>query len=119
MITAKNFDISDVLSITNGALVSTRHIEGVYDILNFMTGDNLMTHALPRAMEACKPALLKQFPALAKDSQATIGPDNWKPWLAKMRIKHGDVFAVTPLESYESLHPLAEPILAGKKVITI
>ena len=62
----KSFSLGDVLSITTGRLVSERHIDGVYDILNFMTGDNLFTHQLPRAMEECRPFLLKQFPELAE-----------------------------------------------------
>lgn len=61
---SKQFHISDVLSITTGRLVSTRHMDGVYDILNFMTGDNLFTHQLPRASDECKPYLLAQFPQL-------------------------------------------------------
>ena len=65
MQTKKPFHIGDVLSITTGRLVSPRHIDGVYDILNFMTDDNLFTHQLPRACDECKPFLLKQFPQLA------------------------------------------------------
>jgi len=60
----KQFDISDVLSITTGRLVSTRHMDGVYDILNYMTGESLFTHQLGRASDACKPELLRQFPIL-------------------------------------------------------
>jgi len=45
----KDFHISDILSITDGRLVSTRHMDGIYEILNFMTGDNLFTHQLPRS----------------------------------------------------------------------
>jgi hypothetical protein len=60
----KMFHISDVLSITTGYLVSTRHMDGVYDILNFMTNDNLFTHQLPRASDECKPYLREQFPQL-------------------------------------------------------
>ncbi len=60
----KNFDIGDVLSVTTGRLVSPRGGEGVYDILNFLTGDNLVTHQLPRAMKECKPWLRTQFPQL-------------------------------------------------------
>ena len=61
----KQFHLGDVLSITTGRLVSPRHIDGVYDILNFMTGDNLFTHQLPRASDECKPYLVAQFPQLA------------------------------------------------------
>lgn len=64
----KQFHISDVLSVTTGRLVSSRHMEGVYDILNFLTGDNLFTHQLPRASRECEPWLRTQFPKLFPDS---------------------------------------------------
>lgn len=64
----KNFHISDVLSITTRRLVSSRHMDGVYDILNFLTGDNLYTHQLPRAVRECEPWLRSQFPQLFPDA---------------------------------------------------
>lgn len=63
----KDFHISDIISVTTGRLVSSRHIEGIYDILNFMTEDNLFTHQLPRAMKDCEPSLRRQFPQLFPD----------------------------------------------------
>jgi hypothetical protein len=65
----KNFHISDILSITTGRLVSSRHIEGVYEILNFLTSDELFTHQLPRACRECEPWLKTQFPQLFPDNQ--------------------------------------------------
>lgn len=64
--TAKPFHIGDVLSITTGRLVSPRRIDGVYSILNYMTGDNLFTHQLGRAATACRPFLLSDHPWLAE-----------------------------------------------------
>lgn len=64
----KTFHISDVLSVTTGRLVSSRHMDGIYEILNFLTGDNLFTHQLPRAMRECEPWLETQFPQLMADS---------------------------------------------------
>ena len=61
----RDFDLSDILSVTTGRLVSSRHIEGVYDILNFLTGSELFTHQLPRAMTRCRPWVLQQHPSLA------------------------------------------------------
>lgn len=60
----KLFHISDVLTVTTGRLVSARHMDGVYDILNFLTGDELYTHQLPRAMRECEAFLRIQFPDL-------------------------------------------------------
>lgn len=64
----KNFHISDILSVTTGRLVSSRHIEGLYDILNFLTGDELFTHQLPRVFRECAPWLRTQFPLLFPDA---------------------------------------------------
>jgi hypothetical protein len=61
------FDISDVLSVTTPYLVSSRHMEGVYDILNFLTGDNLFTHQLPRACRESQDWLRTQYPQLMPD----------------------------------------------------
>lgn len=61
----RDFDLGDILSITTGKLVSRDHIGGVYRILNFMTGDELFTHQLPRASRECGGPLLAQHPDLA------------------------------------------------------
>lgn len=62
--TAKPFNLSDVLSITTGQLVSFRGMDGIYDILNHMTGDNLFASQLPRAIESCAPVLMSDHPWL-------------------------------------------------------
>lgn len=63
--TAVEFPLGHVLSITTGALVADNRADGLYEILNYMTGDNLFTHALPRAADVCKPHLIAQHPLLA------------------------------------------------------
>lgn len=77
----KTFHISDLLSITTGRLVSSRHMDGVYEILNFLTGDNLFTHQLPRACEECSPWLRTQFPQLFPDNP------RMEAWLAGLDNK--------------------------------
>ena len=106
----KEFHISDVLSISHDILVSTRHVEGVYDILNFMTNDNLFTHQLPRAGRECKPWLLRQHPQLANVSSEGIGRDNWEPWLAEQVEKFGEYLTVEriPRDDHSHRDPLAE-----------
>src|SRR5688500_3274407 len=58
------FPLGEVLSITTGRLVGREAIGGVYRILDYMTGESLFTHQLPRAAEECRPALLAQHPQL-------------------------------------------------------
>jgi hypothetical protein len=64
----RRFHISDVLTITTGRLVSTRHMDGVYGILNYMTGDNLFTYQLPRASRECSPVLCALYPGLSEEA---------------------------------------------------
>lgn len=68
----KSFHISDVLSVTTGRLVSSRHMDGIYDLLNFLTGDSIYTHQIPRVMDECKPWLRAQFPELMDDSSRIV-----------------------------------------------
>jgi hypothetical protein len=60
----KLFHIGDVLSLTTGRLVSPQAMDGVHEILDFLTGNKLWTHQLPRACEECHPWLRSQFPRL-------------------------------------------------------
>lgn len=136
----KQFHLGDVLSITTGRLVSPRHIDGVYDILNFMTGDNLFTHQLPRASDECKPYLVEQFPQLARaemDSALAELDDALKSktgkadvekivasWLAKQVAKFGEMFEVKPIptDAHEVKNPIAEAaeMMGGpEKVIVV
>lgn len=96
----KEFHLGDVLSITTERLVSPTHMAGVYEILNFMTGDNLYTHQLPRAARECRPELLKQHPALAEAiAPADFGDDEMKvkAWLSEMVSLYGETLPVEPV----------------------
>ena len=71
----KRFHLGDVLTVTTGRLVSPRHVDGLYDILGFMSGeDGLFTHQLGRVGKECTPYLLKQFPGLdSPEMQFALG----------------------------------------------
>jgi hypothetical protein len=60
----KTFNLGAVLSISQDRLVAEDGVDALYQILNWMTGDNLYTHQLPRAMRECRPYLLRWFPEL-------------------------------------------------------
>jgi hypothetical protein len=113
----KTFHLGDILSVTTERLVSPRHIAGVYDILNWMTGDNLFTHQLPRACGECKSPLLAQHPDLAAivpPEDFGAGKDSAKDavdrWLAEQVAIYGETREVTPLVAGEHtrIDPLAE-----------
>jgi hypothetical protein len=119
--TTESFSLGAVLSVTTGRLLCP--IDGVYRILNFMTGDSIYTHQIPRVMDECKPHLLRQFPALAQVDASIVTPDNWQDWLHQQEAVHGDQLTVAPLppgEHYQ-IDPLSE--LAEKvhpsKIVTV
>jgi len=111
MTDTKTFHIGDILSVTTGLLVSPRHIGGVYDILNWMTGDNLFTHQLPRAMDECAPSLRAQHPDLA----AIVPPADFgdsreavEAWLAEQVTRFGETRQVAPLDPAD--HTYIDPV---------
>lgn len=112
------FHLGDILSVTTGRLVSPRHIDGIYDILNWMTGDSLFTHQLPRAMDECSGPLLAQHPDLAAikvpdefgDGSRDSAKEAVDRWLAEQVAVYGETREVAPLDPADHTHidPLAE-----------
>lgn len=121
----RDFDLSDILSITTGCLVSDRHIDGVYDILNWMTGDNLFTHQLPRAGRACEEPLKQQHPQLANLTVPAMTADNETNrsiidfWLTELRKLYGTTLPVTPLAVWHSMNPIQELVEMTENTVPI
>lgn len=111
----KQFHIGDVLSITSGKLVSPRGIEGVYDILGFMTNSQLWTHQLPTAAETCRPYLLRQYPWLADIDVSEVNKDTFKAWLKKGAYLDVEQ---NPMDDQRETNPFKD-IPEGKEVIVV
>lgn len=108
----KSFHLGDILSVTTGFLLSPSKMDGLYQILDYMTGDQLFTHQLPRASRECAPALLAQHPALA-DIQAPesfAGPEDAEAFLMVQVARFGEYLDVQPLcpEEHTQIDPIAE-----------
>lgn len=107
----KTFHIGDILSITTGALVSPRHIGGVYDILGWLVDEELFTHQLPRVARECEGFLVETFPDLP-----TEAPDFHESevevfaWLDRMTASHGETREVPRMREVDHTHidPLTE-----------
>jgi hypothetical protein len=112
----KDFHIGDILSITTGRLVSPRHIGGVYDILGWMVGEDLMTHQLPRVSRECEPFLKAQHP----DLDEVVVPDSVNSeesllfWLAEMTERYGVMRPVARLAAAD--HTVIDPIAEIKMI---
>lgn len=88
--------LADLLSVSTGRLLSHDHMGGVYRVLNFLTGDSLMTHQLPAACEAMRPVLLEQLPWLAEVVPPAEATNDevlaWRDWA---EVEYGEAFEVT------------------------
>jgi hypothetical protein len=113
----RDFHIGDIISAMGGPLVSPRHIAGVYDVLNYMTGDDLFTHQLPRASRECEPHLREQHPDLAAivfPDWSALTSDNAEAtvmaWLAEQVALFGETRPIRPLpaEDHTSIDPITE-----------
>src|SRR5882724_2028097 len=105
----KQFHICDVLSVTTGILVSPRGMDGVYEILNWMTGESLYTHQLPRVCRKATPVLLAAYPELenAQGEAEMVTPANIDSFIAKMVAYYGETIAVPKLnaDQHERIDP--------------
>lgn len=115
--TSRTFALADVLTVATGFMVSPRGIEAVYDLCNYMTGDNLFTHQLPRAIRECAPEIYRQHPdlrAIAVPDFSAIREDHveaWvREWVYRQVIKFGETREIDPLaaEGHTVINPLDE-----------
>lgn len=104
-----NFHLGDILTITTDCFVTPNGMDGVYRILNYMTGDSLMTHQLPRASRECRPALLAQHPDLGdiKVPEFRDEAHVWL-WLAQQTERFGDTRDVQVLSAGD--HTVIDPL---------
>ena len=97
VISTREFHIGDVLSITSGFLVSPRGMEGVTEILDYVTGDHLFTHQLPRAARESEAWLLEQHPYLKNIDCSGMDADSIPLFLEGIVAQHGKMLRIRPL----------------------
>lgn len=106
------FHLGDLLSVTDGKMVSPRYVDGVYAVMDFVTGEKHMTHQLSRAADVVKPWLLEQHPWLA----GITVPDGLNSkeavldWLDDVTSIYGvdHIVMAMPLGMYVGREPIAE-----------
>jgi len=117
------FGLGAILTVTTDRMLA-HDIGDIYELLNFMTGDNLFTHQLPRAAGECKPALLEQHPLLADIAVPDLpDPDAYMAYLAGLEGTYGAELAVTPLpdDAHTHINALTElaDMMPGKHIIAV
>lgn len=118
----RQFHIGDILSVTTGYLVSPAPgLNGVWPLLDYMTGEALFNHVLPRAMKVCAPAILAQHPDLADADCTGVTPENVTERIAALVERYGEYREIAPLgaDTFERRDPLAELVAMTDKPIIV
>lgn len=118
----KTFSLAAVLTVITGRLLSDMGV--VYSILNHITGDEIYTHQIPRALKATQPWLLKCFPELRPVPACLKNLDSWierdrtgghegiKMWLAELKMMFPeikDTYEVSQMpDGWTSIDPVPE-----------
>lgn len=108
----KAFATGAVLSVVTGCLVSENHIEGVYEVLNWMMGESLFTHQLSRVGREAVPVILEIRPDLEVtiEEAEQINSENWKMWLDEWKSRYGEMIEVPRMNiaEHERIDPMSE-----------
>jgi hypothetical protein len=112
----KEFPTADVLSAITGMMVpSELHdypITGVYLVLNWMTGEDVYTHQIPRIGREAAPVVLALHPELqaAVEEAKHVNPDNWREWRQRWLDRYGATITVPKMTiaEHERIDPISE-----------
>lgn len=121
----RSFHIGDLVTVTIGRRIAPRHMDAVYDLIDFVTGVPHFTHQLGRAAEEITPYLHAQHPWLAEiqDPGWVDDADTADLWLRELVEQHGkyhDVEAM-PADGYTPRDPIAElqEMVPDKPITTV
>jgi hypothetical protein len=109
------FHIGDILSITTGLLLAPGGMDGICDILCYMTGMRLCRHELPYASDRCKPYICEQYPQFDHQTNAELrmridGLEFTLAWLKEDTREHReecvDAWVSRIADYYGAMHPV-------------
>lgn len=95
-ITPQDFPLAVVLTVTTGKLLCT--MGEVYEVCEFLAGEPVFTHQLPRVSREAEPVILARYPEL-RDVEVPEGLDSFEKvnaWLATIAPTYGTSRALEP-----------------------
>ena len=115
------FSTGQIISAGTGRLCCPS--EELYQVLNFLTGDNLFTYQLPRAFHACKNHVINQHPWLLELDVNSCNKDTWRKWLSDAETRFGSEHELEALPDgkWMSVDPVREAIelMEDKKRVVV
>lgn len=110
---SKQFDLGAILNITTGILFTS--MGDVYEVLNYLTGDSIFIHQIPRVMDAAKPYVLSLHPELegVGVGVAINSFEDAKAFVDEQKKIYGNKLSLTPMsktDGYSHVDPIEEAI---------
>jgi len=103
----KKFKTEDIVSCATGRLAGD--MDGIYEVLGYLTGEDLYTHMLPEASNVMDAELRRQCPWVDEVDLEGLTPDNHKAWLKVLHEKFGTEHELTPAPELWGKHdPIAD-----------
>lgn len=104
----RHFTLAQILNVTTGILCTK--IGDVYELLDFMTGDSLMTHQLGRGSDQVRPYIFNRHPQLRGITADMVSGKEYKSKVEKLVKVYGNDFGLYPIADgeYVGQEPMSE-----------
>lgn len=111
----RTFPTETILSITTRYLMTYGGMEALSECMEYLAGEPVWTHQLPRVADELTPWLHEQHPVLAKYDQHSLasGPwRTWREWRDAMVAEIGPTLTVSPIprNRHTSIDPITEAV---------
>lgn len=109
---------------TSTAILLSEGLSGVRAVLDFMTGETLYTHQLPRAHDEANRYILDQHPWIADlDLSGVHDKEIALAFTAKLEAKYGEYLELVPMpvDDHDAIDPFEEAarMIGADRVIRI
>ncbi|MGQ0844999.1 MAG: DUF7736 domain-containing protein [Sporichthyaceae bacterium] len=104
---SRHFGLDAALSVVTGRLLARDGFAGVYALLRFMTGQDLVSPQLPAAAEVCAAELIVQHPFLGEIALPEDLDDADRfAWLLAQELRFGATLEVDPSREWVREDPI-------------
>lgn len=106
----RSFSLGAVLSVISGKLLC--ELDELYQVLNYLTGQSIYTHQIPRAFRVSAPYVATQHPHLAVLDWSGVNNSTYRAWMDEQVRRFGATAELEPLPdgAYDAMHPIDELI---------
>ena len=104
----QEFDLGTILTVTTAKCRLFTKIENLYKILNYLTGEDIFTHQIPRAHEIARPYVLSLYPNLKGVGEDVVieSYEDVVTFLNEQKKIYGDKFILSPIQKgYSYIEP--------------